>query len=226
MQPKRIKCPSQSQEHWRGKSAQSRASNNGCQNVVSVIICRIEYLFWPAHDREWPESRREPSIENVFILLQCEFGARSEGSCSLCSFFNITAHNPVLAIRVLKRQSKLPGCDNHEFPIHLVPSPQNGRSMRGIDVPTKVDGKYTNPECLLTTDTIRSPSSLERYAIHQLAYAIDTRQKLGCTVDNISTLIASSARGLQSTHHWGFRMGSITSPDLLRLISLNPQESL
>ena len=29
------------------------------------------------------------------------------------------------------------------------------------------------------------------------------------------TLMASSAKGLQFTHHWGLRTGSMTSPDLL-----------
>jgi hypothetical protein len=31
----------------------------------------------------------------------------------------------------------------------------------------------------------------------------------------LQTLMASSANGLQFTHHWGFNNGSMTSPDLL-----------
>ena len=33
--------------------------------------------------------------------------------------------------------------------------------------------------------------------------------------ESYCTRIASSANGLHFTHHWGFKIGSMTSPDLL-----------
>ena len=44
---------------------------------------------------------------------------------------------------------------------------------------------------------------------------IARRDKAGVGEQQL-TAMASSARGLQFTHHWGFRMGSMMSPDLLQ----------
>jgi hypothetical protein len=65
-------------------------------------VFEVRSLLRPAEDRERPETRGEPSVKNVLILLECKLRITGELLGALCRFLNCTANNPVLAVRILR----------------------------------------------------------------------------------------------------------------------------
>jgi hypothetical protein len=76
--------------------------------------------------------------------------------------------------------------------------------------------KYTSLGCSQANDTTQPRSALGQYPVHRHEYAREHFSAAGL-YDNIhqQTLMASSAKDLQDTHHCGLNTGSIKSPDFL-----------
>lgn len=69
------------------------------QDGSRVELCQIVGLVWPAQSGEGPETRGEPGVKNVFVLLEGELLA---GECSLgllLSLLTSLASEPPLAIQ-------------------------------------------------------------------------------------------------------------------------------
>lgn len=59
------------------------------------------HLVWPAKDGERPETRGEPRVQDVLILLQRKGTVASECLGSFGGLLEGSTHNPVLAVGVL-----------------------------------------------------------------------------------------------------------------------------
>ena len=60
------------------------------------------HLFRPAHGRERPESRREPGIKDILVLLKRELRAIGQFLRTFGRLSKIAADDPVLAVGTLE----------------------------------------------------------------------------------------------------------------------------
>src|SRR5699024_4861483 len=60
---------SESSEHHHARYPEEDNVVGGNQNVSWVELLSIWSLLWPPEGRKWPQCRREPCIEYVWILL-------------------------------------------------------------------------------------------------------------------------------------------------------------
>lgn len=59
------------------------------------------HLFRPTKNGEWPETRGEPGIQNVLILLKGEFASSSFRFGFRLSLFRRTGDDPIVIVRSL-----------------------------------------------------------------------------------------------------------------------------
>ncbi|KAH3665796.1 hypothetical protein OGAPHI_003984 [Ogataea philodendri] len=71
---------------------------SGLQHGSRVEVLHVLGLVWPSQGGEWPQSRGEPGVQNVFVLVQGELLSwESLLSLSLCLFL-CSSRNPILAV--------------------------------------------------------------------------------------------------------------------------------
>ena len=99
--------------------------------------------------------------------------------------------------------------------VHLPPGPRFEQSRLGTCGPTTTAGKCTNLGCSLTTCTTLPQRFSGRLSAPRLWSSENLSDLRWQGYTSQLTLTASSAKGLQFTHHCGLSTGSMISPDLL-----------
>jgi hypothetical protein len=159
-------------------------------------------------------SRTSSSWCSVNLAPAASFVARSVASCSVRP---TTHHLPSFRCGTVVSPTE------YEYE-------DNAQRLTSCSVPSR-STKYAGHRCphhnCLEMHQSWIPSSQRYHSASEVFGAIDSSPALVRYQNFIMrretegvfelTLTASSARGLQSTHHWGFMTGSMISPDLLQI---------
>lgn len=128
-------------------------------------------LFWPSQDWEGPQPRREPSIEDIFILLKCEILPICKYFRSLGCFFHRPTYNPVLSIVSLHSRVSAQAFNWSSRYARRYLLPQFERNRLGIGDPTIIAVRYTSPVCFQASDTSLLHSAWDQSKVRLPSYA-------------------------------------------------------
>jgi len=178
-------------------------------------------LFRPTFDRKRPQAGREPSIKYVLILLEGERLPTRELFRALGSLFKRSSDNPTLSICTLLRISSAMCNSRGSENTYINVLSFNRYEIRRASV--------TPPQLAGDTPVLDATQPGIPFGFGRLGedskFAFSC--SLGCDASKSinlfrsrkrtsqQTFIASSAKGLEFTHHWGFITGSMISLDLL-----------
>mgnify|MGYP001598055233 CR=1 FL=1 len=139
---------------YRGMQSQygegGRTSEVGKEERVGTHLGR------PSLNRERPQSRREPRIEDVLILLEDELLAGELDLGARLRFLQAATRDPELAAEALLskvRVSKPMKGWREGKNAHPARHPPCAQSTPARDVPTRADARCTNPGCRAASGT-------------------------------------------------------------------------